>query len=92
MKMTSTCNFIVTIISLYQKLISPFTAGCCRFSPSCSEYAIASFVTYGFLKGCFLTLFRILRCHPLSSGGYDPIPLQLTFLLHHQESQKYHGR
>lgn len=92
MKMSFSCRFFVTIIYLYQKLLSPFSKGCCRFYPSCSEYAIASVRRYGVLRGCFLILLRILRCHPFSFGGYDPIPSQFTFLLSQQEHQKYHGR
>ena len=92
MKISFPCCFFVTIIYLYQKLLSPFSKGCCRFYPSCSEYAIASVRRYGVLRGCFLILLRILRCHPFSSGGYDPIPSQFTFLLYQQEHQKYHGR
>lgn len=62
------------MIVLYQKLISPFLLPSCRFYPSCSTYARLAFERYGILKGGILSLTRILRCHPLHPGGYDPLP------------------
>lgn len=47
---------------------------CCRFTPTCSQYAIEAITTHGALKGSILSLKRILRCHPLCKGGYDPVP------------------
>ncbi len=67
---------VVLPIYLYQKVLSSFSPGCCRFYPSCSNYAIDAIFEYGLLKGIFLSLWRLLRCHPLSPGGYDPIPLK----------------
>ncbi len=65
----------IALVKFYQKVISPYSRGCCRFSPTCSNYAIEAFNKYGFLKGSWLSLKRILRCHPLGGGsGYDPIP------------------
>ncbi len=52
-------------------LFNPY--GCCRFYPSCSSYALSAFQHYGILKGCRLTVCRLLRCHPWSEGGFDPV-------------------
>jgi putative membrane protein insertion efficiency factor len=61
------------LIRAYQMCISPFLLPCCRFTPSCSEYAIEAVRSYGPLKGSTLALIRLLRCHPLHPGGYDPV-------------------
>jgi putative membrane protein insertion efficiency factor len=58
----------------YQILISPLFAGSCRFLPSCSAYAAEAVDRHGALKGGFLALRRLARCHPLCAGGYDPVP------------------
>jgi len=65
--------FVIKIIRFYQKFISPLKGKTCRFYPTCSEYALEAFKKYGFLKGFFLSLKRILKCHPFHPGGYDPI-------------------
>lgn len=62
---------IIFVIRLYQKYISPLKRPCCRFYPSCSEYAILAVKKYGALKGSLKALKRILRCHPFSKGGID---------------------
>jgi len=59
---------------LYQRVISPLLPQSCRFYPTCSEYAKQAILKYGPLKGGWLALKRLARCHPLSSGGYDPLP------------------
>jgi putative membrane protein insertion efficiency factor len=61
------------MIVVYQKLISPFLLPSCRFYPSCSTYARLALKKYGILKGGIISLMRILRCHPLHPGGYDPL-------------------
>lgn len=61
-------------ITLYQYLLSPFLGRQCRFAPSCSEYANEAIIRYGVLKGTWLGMRRILRCHPWHPGGYDPVP------------------
>jgi putative membrane protein insertion efficiency factor len=62
------------VIRGYQILISPLFAGSCRFLPSCSAYAAEAVDRHGALKGGFLALRRLARCHPLCAGGYDPVP------------------
>ncbi len=62
------------IIRVYQFCISPFFGNCCRFYPTCSAYAIEAIKVHGFWHGCYLTMLRILRCHPWHQGGIDPVP------------------
>jgi putative membrane protein insertion efficiency factor len=62
------------LIRAYQLLISPLFPNCCRFAPSCSQYAAEAFANYGFVKGLGLSLKRLLRCHPFHPGGWDPVP------------------
>lgn len=66
----------VTIVLLqgYKYWISPWLPPSCRFTPTCSVYAMQAIEKYGFLRGSFLGLRRLLRCHPFSRGGYDPVP------------------
>lgn len=61
-------------IRFYRMCISPHTPASCRFTPTCSEYALEAIKKYGALKGGRLTLRRILRCHPWGGHGYDPVP------------------
>lgn len=61
-------------IRLYRKYISPLSNPNCRFFPTCSAYAYEAIKKYGALKGGFLTVKRILKCHPFNAGGYDPVP------------------
>lgn len=61
------------LIKVYRYAISPILPSSCRFYPSCSEYAIEALGKYGLLRGSWLTLKRIARCHPLSAGGHDPV-------------------
>ncbi len=62
------------LIRAYQLLVSPLIPACCRFSPSCSHYAAESLRRYGFWRGLYLGLRRLLRCHPFHPGGWDPVP------------------
>jgi putative membrane protein insertion efficiency factor len=67
-------KIFVSIIRSYQICVSPFFfAPCCRFYPSCSEYAIEAIKLHGPAKGSFMGIKRILLCHPLHPGGYDPV-------------------
>ena len=67
-------KLLIFLVKLYKKHISPYLPASCRFTPTCSEYAIEAFETRGAFVGFFLTLYRILRCNPLCKGGYDPVP------------------
>jgi putative membrane protein insertion efficiency factor len=58
----------------YQKFISPALPPSCRFSPSCSQYTLEAVSKYGALKGIWLGVRRLIRCHPFNPGGYDPVP------------------
>ncbi|WP_429666977.1 membrane protein insertion efficiency factor YidD [Bacillus gobiensis] len=62
------------LIQLYQKIISPLTPPSCRFYPTCSNYGIEAIRTHGVIKGGWLTIKRILKCHPFHPGGVDPVP------------------
>ncbi len=64
---------LIKIITLYRKYISPLKKPCCRFYPTCSSYSIMAIEKYGAIKGVWLSLKRILRCHPFNAGGYDPL-------------------
>ena len=71
-------NFLILIIKFYKYFISPYFHSNCRYLPTCSEYFIDSLKIYGFLRGSFLGIKRILRCHPIKilggSDGFDPVP------------------
>jgi len=64
----------VAIVHAYQLFLSPFLGGACRFDPSCSTYAIAAFRQHGLIRGGWLAVRRIGRCHPFGSHGFDPVP------------------
>jgi hypothetical protein len=66
-------NLLLFIIRFYQKKISSFLPNSCRFYPTCSEFAYQTIEKYGAIKGIYLFLKRILKCHPFSEGGYDPL-------------------
>ncbi len=61
-------------IRFYRKFISPLTPPSCRFTPTCSEYAIQDITKHGPFKGTWLAVKRVLRCHPWGGSGYDPVP------------------
>jgi putative membrane protein insertion efficiency factor len=62
------------VIRAYQMLIGPFIGGACRFEPSCSAYALEALERHGVVRGLWLSLGRVARCHPLSTPGLDPVP------------------
>jgi len=64
---------LITILKTYRYALSPLYPSCCRFTPTCSEYSVEALESYGTLKGLYLTLKRILKCHPFNPGGYDPV-------------------
>lgn len=61
-------------LRFYRKFISPHFPAHCRFTPTCSSYAITAFERFGVCKGLYLTIWRVLRCNPFGKGGYDPVP------------------
>ena len=67
----------VLLIRGYQLIVSPLLGSNCRFMPTCSEYALESLKSYGLIKGTFLTIKRIGKCHPWGSHGYDPLPTKI---------------
>jgi len=66
----------ILLIKGYQRFISPLLGPNCRFLPTCSQYAIIALNRFGLIKGSWLTLKRVLKCHPLHEGGDDPVPPQ----------------
>jgi len=64
----------ILLIWVYQRLISPLLGAKCRFTPTCSNYAVEAFKKYGVFKGFWLAVKRIARCHPWGGSGYDPVP------------------
>jgi len=66
--------FLFYMIRGYQNYISPKRPGCCRYSPTCSNYALEAITIHGAVRGTLLAIWRILRCNPFSRGGYDPVP------------------
>ncbi|OQY60513.1 MAG: membrane protein insertion efficiency factor YidD [Desulfobacteraceae bacterium 4572_88] len=67
-------SLLLLTIRLYQWVLSPMLGQACRFYPTCSEYACQAISRYGTCEGLFLSFKRILRCHPFSPGGIDPVP------------------
>lgn len=68
-------SILIGMVKFYKKFISPLKGKrCCRYIPSCSQYALEALQKYGPFKGSVLAIWRILRCNPFSKGGYDPVP------------------
>lgn len=72
------------LLLIYKRILSPVlhalpgVSGACRFQPTCSEYAAIALAEHGFFRGTIMTLSRLARCHPLHSGGFDPVPSRCT--------------
>ena len=66
---------LIACVRVYQWTVSPLLGPRCRFHPSCSQYAVTALARFGTLRGSWLTVRRIARCHPFHPGGYDPVPL-----------------
>jgi putative membrane protein insertion efficiency factor len=65
---------VIVLIHLYQHTVSLLLGPCCRFTPSCSSYAMLSVQRFGIIEGAWLTFKRLIKCHPFHPGGYDPVP------------------
>jgi putative membrane protein insertion efficiency factor len=65
---------LLFLIRIYRKILSPLKPPTCRFYPTCSAYALEAITKYGPIKGSFLAVKRVLHCHPLNPGGFDPVP------------------
>jgi putative membrane protein insertion efficiency factor len=72
--MTPGARVGIVLVRAYQLALSPFAGGACRFTPSCSDYAIQAIQEHGAVRGLGLALRRVSRCHPLGSSGFDPVP------------------
>lgn len=70
-------EFLRLLVRAYRLLLSPSLGSACRFEPTCSAYALESLERHGAMAGSYLTLRRLLRCHPWCDGGHDPVPLRL---------------
>lgn len=68
-------KLIALPIRFYRRYISPRKAPCCKYSPTCSQYALDALSEWGALRGSLMAIWRILRCNPFSKGGYDPVPI-----------------
>lgn len=79
---------LIALIRVYQVAISPLIGPRCRFTPTCSTYGLEAIRTHGALKGGWLTLKRVLKCHPLGSSGYDPVPPRAEHHNHKHREKK----
>ncbi|WP_294376955.1 membrane protein insertion efficiency factor YidD [uncultured Clostridium sp.] len=66
-------KLLIGLINFYRKFISPGRPSCCKYRPTCSQYALDAINKYGAFKGSIMSIYRILRCNPFSKGGYDPV-------------------
>lgn len=80
-------KILIFLIKAYKKLISPIFPGSCRFSPSCSTYAIQAITKFGAIRGSILAIARVCRCNPFCRGGYDPVPEKFTLKRHKAEDK-----
>ncbi len=70
---------LILVVRGYQKVLSPLLPSSCKYHPSCSQYAIEALREFGVLRGAVLAAWRVLRCNPMSYGGYDPVERQTVF-------------
>jgi uncharacterized protein len=71
--MSPATRLAIEIVRLYKLVVSPWLPPACRFTPTCSEYALEALAEYGLLRGTRRAIGRLLRCHPLHAGGFDPL-------------------
>ncbi len=77
--MSAAARVVAAPIRAYRLVVSPLLPARCRYAPSCSAYALEALQTYGILRGLLLTGWRLIRCNPLSHGGWDPVDAQRLF-------------
>lgn len=75
-------KLLVTLVKGYRLLLSPWLGSSCRFEPTCSAYSLQALEQHGASVGSYLTLTRLVRCHPWCAGGHDPVPLDKPRLFH----------
>jgi putative membrane protein insertion efficiency factor len=73
---------LIGMIKFYKKFISPLKPPSCRFYPSCSSYMLEAVLRFGAIRGGWLGIRRLLKCHPFNPGGFDPVPLELKRRIH----------
>jgi len=73
MSLAVTRTIAIKAVQAYKLIVSPWLPPACRFTPTCSEYAFEAIERYGFIRGVALAFARLLRCHPLHRGGFDPL-------------------
>ena len=78
-------TILIVFIKFYKRAISPYLPKACRFTPTCSAYAIEAIEKFGAIRGTLLAAYRVLRCNPFCRGGYDPVPDRFTFKRHREE-------
>ena len=66
-------KLLISLINFYRKFISPGRPSCCKYRPTCSQYALDAINKYGAFRGSIMAVYRILRCNPFYKGGYDPV-------------------
>ena len=79
-------RLLLSMIRFYRRYLSLLKPGCCRFIPTCSEYALVAIERFGAAKGTWLAVRRILRCHPFCKGGYDPVPQPPSAVIRRDEN------
>lgn len=79
-------RLLLSMIRFYRRYLSPLKPSCCRFIPTCSEYALVAIERFGAAKGTWLAVRRILRCHPFCKGGYDPVPQPPSAVIRRDEN------
>jgi putative membrane protein insertion efficiency factor len=77
--MSTAGRIAIAPIRLYQRTVSPLLPRRCKYHPTCSQYAVEAVRSYGVLRGVVLAVWRVLRCNPLSDGGFDPVHAQRLF-------------
>jgi putative membrane protein insertion efficiency factor len=84
-------RLLVAPIFAYQRWVSPVLPRRCRYEPTCSAYAVTAIRRFGALRGALLAAWRLLRCNPLSYGGFDPVPYRFTLRTPPLDPAEYHG-